>query len=199
MSSISRACSIVGDRKEGRPSDDFYPTPPEATRALLKVEKFGHVIWEPACGDGAISEVLFSSGYDVVSTDLNSHGYGKPDIDFLKTDLPYANTIITNPPFTLAEEFIEHAHKLKVVKMALLLKLSALEGRRRSEVMRKTHLTRIHVFENRLTMTRNGEKSKNGGMIAFAWFVWEHGYQGAPTLGWIRCGKQPGQPMLFGG
>ncbi|PID44236.1 MAG: hypothetical protein CSB48_02440 [Proteobacteria bacterium] len=28
---------------------EFYPTPPEAVRALLSVEQFDGSIWEPAC------------------------------------------------------------------------------------------------------------------------------------------------------
>ena len=52
------AQSIVGDRREGRPEDDFYPTPPNAVYALLGAERFCGVVWEPACGDGAISKIL---------------------------------------------------------------------------------------------------------------------------------------------
>ncbi len=46
---------------------DFYATPPEATPALLSVEQFDGPIWEPACGDGAISRQLIATGHDVVS------------------------------------------------------------------------------------------------------------------------------------
>jgi hypothetical protein len=55
---------------------EFYPTPPEATRALLSVETFDGTIWEPACGRGAISTVLETAGYQVVSTDLVQRDYG---------------------------------------------------------------------------------------------------------------------------
>lgn len=47
-----RAQSLVGT-SAGRPDDDFYRTPPEATHALLDRERFDGIIWEPACGDGA--------------------------------------------------------------------------------------------------------------------------------------------------
>jgi len=53
--------SKVSDRNfrfPKRAAYEFYPTPPEATRALLSVECFEGDIWEPACGDGAISKVL---------------------------------------------------------------------------------------------------------------------------------------------
>jgi len=45
-------------------------------RALLSVETFEGSIWEPACGDGAISKVLLAAGFDVVSTDLIDRGFG---------------------------------------------------------------------------------------------------------------------------
>ena len=64
-----------------RQKDDFYPTPPEAVEALLSVEKFIGDIWEPACGDGAISKVL-EVEHNVVSSDLNDYGFGKSGVDF---------------------------------------------------------------------------------------------------------------------
>lgn len=82
-----------------RAAFEFYPTPPEATRALLSVEAFEGDIWEPACGDGAISKVLEAAGYQVVSTDLIDRGYGAGGNNFLKSDKPLAKNIITNPPY----------------------------------------------------------------------------------------------------
>lgn len=78
---------------------EFYPTPPEATRALLSVERFEGSIWEPACGDGAISRELEAAGYEVISTDLIDRGYGTGGVDFLKTTEPLARNIVTNPPY----------------------------------------------------------------------------------------------------
>src|SRR5882757_893058 len=78
---------------------DFYPTPPEATRALLSVEQFGGSIWEPACGDGAISSVLTDAGHFVISTDLIDRGYGDGGVDFLSETAPRAKHIVTNPPY----------------------------------------------------------------------------------------------------
>lgn len=82
-----------------RAAYEFYPTPPEATRALLSVESFEGDIWEPACGDGAISKVLKAAGYQVVSTDLINRGYGAGGHNFLKSDKTLAKNIITNPPY----------------------------------------------------------------------------------------------------
>ena len=66
-----------------RQKDDWYPTPPAATKALLDVEGFGHEVWEPACGDGAISKLLDEWGFRSISTDLNDYSYGKSGVDFL--------------------------------------------------------------------------------------------------------------------
>src|SRR5277367_5290169 len=74
---------------------DFFPTPRWATFALIDNERFDGIIWEPACGDGAMSDVLVEGGYKVESSDLFDRGYGEIGHDFLKTDRRPAN-IITN-------------------------------------------------------------------------------------------------------
>jgi hypothetical protein len=90
--------SDTNSRFPKRAPFEFYPTPPEATRALLSVESFEGTVWEPACGDGAISKVLMAAGYQVVSTDLIDRGFGQGGCDFLKSTEPLARNIITNPP-----------------------------------------------------------------------------------------------------
>jgi len=180
---LKRAQSLVGT-SAGRPDDDFYPTPPEATEALLANETFEGMIWEPACGDGAICRVLEEHGHKIWATDLNYRGYGMGDMNFLNSDMRAPN-IITNPPFKLAEEFIHHSLELTTGKVAMLCKLQFLEGAKRKKMFESTPLKKVYVFSKRLSMTRNGEKMKNSGMIAFAWFVWEHGFEGEATLGWL--------------
>lgn len=180
---LKRAQSLVGFSNE-RAENDFYPTPTEATHALLQREKFEGLIWEPACGDGAISTILEDYGYEVLSTDLIDRGYGKGNTDFLTSDLTAPN-IITNPPFSIAEAFLKHSLNQTTGKVAFLCKLQFLEGAKRKVIFENSPLKTVYVFSKRLTMTRNGEKMKNSGMIAFAWFVFEHGYEGEPTLSWI--------------
>jgi hypothetical protein len=182
---VKRAQSIVGTNNDGgRPENDFYPTPPEGTLALLKVEKFGSVIWEPACGDGAMSKILGEHGYDVVSSDIEPRGWGA-QMDFLSCSSLAASSIVTNPPFRIAKEFGEHALSLGCEKLALLCKLCFLEGQDRADWLATTPLARVWVFKKRLTLYRNGIKMKNSGMIAFAWFIWERGYSGRPMIGWV--------------
>ncbi len=79
--------------------NEFYPTPPEATRALLSVETFDGSIWEPACGEGAIAKELSAAGNTVVATDLVDYGFGISGVDFLKESRPRARHVVTNPPY----------------------------------------------------------------------------------------------------
>ena len=87
--------------------DDFYCTPPEAVRALLKAEKFSGTIWEPACGDGAIVNVLRDTGHRVYATDLVDRGCPDSEsrVDFLMEQAPSfaIGAIVTNPPYALAQ------------------------------------------------------------------------------------------------
>ena len=170
---------------DNREKDDFYPTPPEGTEALLRVETFSGAIWEPACGDGAISKVLESRGHEVISTDLVDRGYGAARIDFLMEWAPRAPNIVTNPPFKMVAPFLRHALQLTTGKVAMLLRLQCLEGAERREIFDASPLKNVWVFSKRLTMYRAGKPTGEGGMLAFAWFVFEHGYTGKPTLGWL--------------
>lgn len=115
---------ILANRSaEARSGTDFYETPKNVTVALLRYLKLpaDTRIYEPACGAGAISEVLKFYGYTVYSTDLHDTGYGTSGIDFLKVASTEADWIITNPPFSLAPEFIQKCISLGK-PFALLLK-----------------------------------------------------------------------------
>lgn len=172
---------------ENRQIDDFYPTPPEATKKLLAVEKFDGPIWECACGDGAISKVLIEHGYEVISTDLVDRGYGESRIDFMMEWKARAPNIITNPPFKFAKEFVDKALCLSKKKVAILARLAWLEGKSRKSMFQSSPLSRVWVFSERVPMLRNGDEmmAGGGGMIAFAWYVWNHDYDGPPRIGWI--------------
>lgn len=177
---------IIPD-KANRQRDDFYPTPPKATLGLLSVERFRGGIWEPACGDGAISKVLHAAGYEVLSTDLIERGYGQSGVDFLLDYTTIADNIVTNPPFKLAEEFVRHALARSRRKVAMLCRLAWLEGAARKKLFEASPLARVWVFSKRVPMLRNGDQmmAGGGGMIAFAWFVWDRNHDGPPQLGWL--------------
>ena len=163
--------------------DDLYETPPCAVEALLRVEKIDGPIWEPACGPGAIVDVLRGHGYDVCATDLLGYGCGNPRIDFLMQRQCWNGTILTNPPYKLAAAFVRHAITL-APNVVMLMRLAFLEGVSRGDLIDK--LSRVHVFSRRLPMMHRGGRFYEGKVatsaIPFAWFVWDKSHAGPTTV-----------------
>ena len=173
------------DVQNRREKDDFYPTPIFATQSLLDREKFIGNVWECACGTGKMSEVIKSNGYDVISSDLVDRGYGQANIDFLKSTKKVDN-IITNPPFKLGQDFVLHGLTLVKNKLAVFNKLNFLEGMRRKEkIFNQNKLKNVYVFSKRVSFVKEGQTKSAGGLIAFAWFVFDVNYNGKPTIDWI--------------
>ena len=178
--SLEQMTRIVGSGNPNREKDDFYATPDYAIDALLIREHFYGNIWEPACGDGAICKRLIDNGYsDIYASDLVDRGYGDAHFDFMKS-MRTADNIITNPPFKLGTKFTIHALNLAQKKVAIFNKLTFLEGKeRRDKLFSRGHLKTVYVFGERVGF--NG----GGGMMAFAWFVFDKEFQGKAEIEWI--------------
>lgn len=187
MSAAASYTSAQTVDHENREKDDFYPTWPGATAALLSVETFDGPIWECAAGEGDMSNVLSDAGYEVISTDLVDRGFGEPRIDFLMEWTARAPNVVTNPPFVLAREFVDKALSLTTGKVAMFLRLAFLEGLKRGEWLPTTPLARVWIMSRRVPMQRGriSELGDGHGVIAFAWFVWDHAHTGPATLGWL--------------
>lgn len=172
-----------------REPNDYYATNPEAMEELLKRELFAPNIWEPACGEGNLSEVLKKQGYNVLSTDLIDRGYQDELLDFLTCERKFNGDIITNPPFKYTNEFILKALECVSMggKVAMFLKLNYLSGKKRyRDIYSKVPPYRIYVFSGRTACSKNNtpEGFKNGAMD-YAWFIWEKGMLGPTELKWI--------------
>jgi hypothetical protein len=168
--------------------NDLYETPPEATRALLTVERLPRRIWEPACGRGAIVNVLRAANHDVLASDLADYGIpitspGSWRRDFLKERCAPEGTecILTNPPYRDAAAFVRHALDL-CPRVIFLLRLAFLESTGRSDILEGGKLARVHIFRNRLPfMHRDGWTGPRAtSAIPFGWFVWDDSH-GGPT------------------
>jgi len=68
----------------------------------------------------------------------------------------------------------------------MLLKLNFLESVGRYEFFQRTPLRTVYVFSKRLSFDKGDVKSGGNGLLAYAWFVWEHGYMQRPHIEWIR-------------
>ena len=186
MKDLKRAQSVVGFGNN-RESMDNYPTPGVAVIELLKREDFPGIVWEPACGSGNIAK--FFDG--CMASDIRkSNIYGETGVDFL-FESRKVDCIVTNPPFKYAQKFVEQALFCASKKVAMLLKLAFLESASRYELFQTSPLKTVYVFSKRLPWVREGNNTMEGksSMLAFAWFVWEHGYEGKPTIEWINSEK----------
>lgn len=171
---------------------DFYPTPPEAVRALLSVESFDGSIWEPACGDGAISKELIKAGYKVVSTDLADRNFGTPRQNFIKSTKPLAKHIVTNPPYGLGlgDAFVRKAliHTKKTGgSVAMLLNLRSLCNPKRYHKFVKTPPAAMY-FIDELTCWPYGIPTSKHSRIAkqqYVWLVWKPDHVGQPKVWWL--------------
>lgn len=167
---------------------DFYPTPRWATFALTESEKFVGDIWECACGDGAMSNVLAETGNRVISSDLYDRGFGEVGLDYLSSERRMPN-VITNPPFNSAEGFVASGLKTAQRKFALLLRLAFLEGANRTNtIWCKSPPARVWVFSERITFYPKGAQIAGSGTTAYAWFVWDKDHSGQTELAWLKPG-----------
>lgn len=181
-----------------RQVDDYYATEPKAVELLLEQETFHPYIWECACGEGHMSEILKKHGYKVTSSDIIDRGYpGTKVIDFLKvpkSDLKpnIPMDIITNPPYKYAQEFIQHALDISMdgTKIAMFLKLTFLESKSRKQLFLENPFKTLYVSSSRLQCAKNGDFEKYGKgvgtAVAYGWYVWEKGYKGDPIIKWIN-------------
>jgi hypothetical protein len=169
--------------------DDYYVTPAWGTQALIDNFCLFDTILEPCCGNGAMSEVLKKTGEKVVSQDLRPRGYpGARAVDFLKSRKRYPN-IVTNPPFSIAEDILDHALKLADDSVCLLLRTAFLESGRRYKrffVDKKPSL--VLIFSKRLSIYKEGVKKSGGGTTSYAWFIWDDRDYGDTRIRWIPPG-----------
>ena len=128
------------------------------------------------------------------SSDIVDRGYYGTNIkDFLKeTHCDDDFDILTNPPYKYAKEFVLKALELVANgrKVCMFLKLTFLEGKSRfNELFSKYPPKNIYVFSERVMCAKNGDfetmKAGGGSAVAYAWYVWEKGYQGKTTIEWI--------------
>lgn len=169
-------------RSDVRRADDFYSTPDWCTRAILPhFEPFDSVL-DPCAGDGAILKVVTPRKI-VHGFELNSKRVVECDRDLiicwnidsldpelkwcckLITQLSY-DLIITNPPYSLAQQFIEKAIDSNAHQIAMLLRLNYLGSQKRASFWKK-HPCDIYVLPKRPSFTGTGTDATE-----YAWFVW---------------------------
>ena len=193
MSKLTGTSLAGGSVNYKRVDNDFYATNPQSLLDLLEFESFDDgTILEPCCGQGHLSKVLtLNTTSKVYSCDLIDRGYGVGGKDFLTDTFQNYDYVVTNPPYKYAQQFIEKALTISNKKVAMFLKIQFLEGQKRKEFLERNPLKYVYVFSKRQDPWRNGDSinpntgKKWGSTMCFAWFVWEKGFKGEPTIKWL--------------
>ncbi|HFC76734.1 MAG TPA: NAD(P)-dependent oxidoreductase [Candidatus Moranbacteria bacterium] len=147
-------------------------------------------MWENACGEGHLSDRLKELGYEVATSDIiDRNGCVDQIIDFLSFNGNWHGDILTNPPYKYAQGWVEKSMKVlrKNSKLYLFLKLTFLEGQKRRKMFEKYPPKYVYVFSKRIQVAINGdpEMFKKSSAAAYAWFVWQKGFNGNPIIKWI--------------
>jgi hypothetical protein len=168
-----------------RKANDFFPTPPIATFILTKFSDVPKNVIEPCAGRGNISIELQRNGHQVSSSDMFAYDNSLVPIrtgqDVMELRRPFCfNALVTNPPY---HKDLPMKIALKGIAeyqyTALLLRLTFLEGKKRSAMFNGCKPSQIIFFSDRLNfgseMVEPVERTDQfGGMIAYAWYVFDH-------------------------
>lgn len=184
--------AVMAQRHEAADSPDDFPTPCWATRALIEhvigVEDVrGLSCLEPACGRGYMAKPLTEYFSTVDAADAYHYGFA-PVRDFLT--YPYEarshDWVITNPPFRLAEEFVERAMVVARKGVAILARTVFLESVGRYEnIFSKRPPSIFAQFTERVPMVKGRVDPKASTATGYAWFVWRLDRDTPPTLAWV--------------
>ena len=148
--------------KQGNSND--FQTPPYALTPLYPFLSKEWIIWECASGRGNIVRALEKKGYSVIPSDVLT---GQ---DFLHWQ-PEAHwdCIVTNPPYSIKQEFLERCYALGK-PFALLLPLTTFETAKRQALFRRYGLEVI-FFPNRINFETPSGKGESS-WFATAWFCY---------------------------
>ena len=190
MSGDFRTLGATAHAIEEREANDFYATDPIALEKFLDETGIGlNNVWECACGQGHLAEVLEQRGLLGKATDLIERGYGEQFNFFYSSEI-WEGDILTNPPYGDALRFCEHA--LDCVdegsKVVMLMRIQFLEGKKRKPFLQATPPKYVYVSSSRLRLAKGGdfEKYDKPSANCYAWYVWEKGWNGETTVRWFN-------------
>lgn len=200
--SQNRSTAVMQRRSEPHDSLDDFPTPPWATRALCERlgDISGMVCREPAANRGHMVRALSEYFGSVPASDIFDYGVGFPVDDYLFGPLPESvDWTITNPPFRLAEQFIDRALQTSRVGVAVIVRSAFLEGiGRYQNLFSITPPSRVMQFVERAPMVKGRLDKDAASATAYSWIVWEKDSDGVTRLEWIApCRKRLERPSDY--
>jgi len=176
---------------------DYFPTPPWATRALGRfIIDQGEPLpalscWEPACGELHMARPLTEFFAAVRPTDVMRYHADHGICDFLLNGRTWSplDWVITNPPFKLAQAFIDTAMAKARRGVAMLVRSAFTEGaERHHSLFNVTPPTFELQFAERVVMLKgrliqanapdpfnldaDGKPTKASSATSYCWLIW---------------------------
>lgn len=174
---------------------EAFETPRWAIESILDVELTTRSIFDPCCGLGAITRVVAERGMFVEALDIIDWHEILPaqwnpscvvwKADFLTWGHDLTDdTVIMNPPFSKAEEFVSRAQALNARKIICFQRQAWRESAARRLWWEQNSPARVWVCGARAPCWRfdllGTEKAKKSSSpTSYAWYVWERGHKGA--------------------
>jgi hypothetical protein len=172
--------SYMCKSEEARKSD-LYETPKSLVWKLMETGEFyegpNKSVLEPACGRGAIVKELRRSFFTnkVAYSDKMITSFNLQSVDFLKMPEYRCNYIITNPPFSLFDDFVMKAKEIAIEKIAFIGKTNFFGAYQRAEKEVWKHLKHVYVFNRQVDY--RGPVHEDGlfhvGGLVTGWFIWD--------------------------
>lgn len=176
----NRSTAVMQRRVEPHHSLDDFPTPPWATRALCEWllgqghELRGMKACEPAANRGHMVAPLCEYFGSVEASDVHDYGVGFPVQDYLFGPMRGTDWTITNPPFRLAEQFIQRAIETSDSGLAVIVRSAFLEGQGRYErLFSRRPPSDILQFSERVVMHKGRLSPDGSTATAYSWLVWD--------------------------
>jgi hypothetical protein len=160
---------------EARANGELFDTPPDVTLAFMRWlgHRFPPQVWEPFAGKNALSDVMRATGRLVQCSDLAPRAPDIQERDFFGYDAVPAEpqmpcALISNPPFSRAEEIIRHAFRIGVQQMALVLKATYWHAAGRSSLFREHRPSHLLALTWRVDFMNLGRPTTE-----VVWVVWD--------------------------
>lgn len=184
MSSTNRSQS-----RDNHPSD-YYVTPVGSIQQFLQAfnavenifQNEGITILDPCAGGDvknpmSYPEALTKEGVDplnISTVDIREDSLAEIKGDFLTLDQGEFDVVISNPPFKLAIEFIEHSlrHTVEDGFVIMLLRLNFFETKTRKPFFERNMPKYAFVHHKRMSFTEDGKTDS----VAYMHCVWQKGH-----------------------
>jgi hypothetical protein len=187
----------VGDY--ARAAHDWYVGPRWCVEQLADAVDFaGHSIWDPCAGGGTIPNTFRDRGFTTYASDVVTRwDFGDGIHDATGECAPLfvppgvRLSIVTNPPFKMAEQIARRMLALADHRVCVLQQLSFLASAARYRLFTEFPPSDVLILSRRPSMppgamiAEMGAKAFKGGTTDFCWIVWTKSHDRETRMRWL--------------